>query len=44
MHWLGPFIVEEIYEFRNVKFTQLDGIFFPGWVNGRRLKPFIFAR
>jgi hypothetical protein len=39
MHWLGPFIVSEIQPFGAVRITQLDGMLWPRWVNGARLKP-----
>jgi transposase InsO family protein len=41
MHWLGPFIVVEIQASRVVRLAQLDGMLWPGWVNGARLKPYL---
>jgi hypothetical protein len=42
-HWLGPIIFVEIQESGVVKMVQLDGILHPGWVNGARLKPNVYA-
>jgi hypothetical protein len=41
MHWLGPFIVVEIRPSGAVRLVQLDGMLWPGWVNGAHLKPYI---
>jgi hypothetical protein len=41
MHWLGPFIVVEIQQSGAVMLVQIDGILWPGWVNGAHLKPYI---
>jgi hypothetical protein len=43
MHWLGPFIVVEIWDSRAIRLAQLDGILHPGWVNNACLKPYIYA-
>jgi hypothetical protein len=41
MHWLGPFIVVEIWESGVVKLAQLDGVLHLGWVNGACLNPYL---
>jgi hypothetical protein len=43
MHWLGPFLIVEIYESGSIKLEKLDGILRPGWMNGTRLKPYLSA-
>jgi hypothetical protein len=41
MNWLGPFIVLEIRHLGEVKHVQMDGMLWPGWVNGALLKPYM---
>ena len=41
MHWLGPFIVVEIYESGVVRLAKLDRFIRLGWVNGACLNPYI---
>jgi len=44
MHYLGPFIIVEIHEFKVFRLTQLNGIIYPIWVSDARLKPYIYAQ
>jgi hypothetical protein len=41
MHWLVPFIVVEIQPSKAVRLAQLDGMLWPEWVNGARVKPYM---
>lgn len=38
MHWLGPYVVEEITDGGVVQLTKLNGELFPDKVNGSQLK------
>ena len=40
MHWVGPYIIEEITDGGAVHLVKLNGDPFPGKVNGSRLKPY----
>lgn len=40
MHWLGPFIVEEIKEYVVAQLAQLEGTLRPRWMNGTHQNPY----
>jgi len=40
MHWLGPYVINEITNGGAVQLVKMNGEPFPGQVNGSQLKPY----
>jgi len=38
MHWLGPYVIKEVFDGGMIQLAKLNGDPFPGRVNGSHLK------